>query len=361
MISPSALLLLGAGVAVGLALGLPVLAAIGLGLLAWVVRVGFTAFERPATPRVKVSPAANRGAASSLDAQAAKDRFDRAVRRWTTGRSVTTSASSASASTDGVDEGRQIARRGQEIDEALASIDVAACRQELDELRRSGETGIAADRTAEALRAQLASAARMEAVVREAPRPLRLLDARLDELVARAVEVSVSAGDTTRSHARRRRRRARQGDGVAAAALEETRRGGPIDHPGVEQGGPQADGGALRPRALRREPSRPPGAAARQRLGRARHRALPGHRPAALVALAYALGQACLTDAYNLANNSPNAVYELLLGGVLSATLCRSSRRSSRRTTTRRPPRSSACRPSRIAVLDRDRGARRAA
>ena len=39
------------------------------------------------------------------------------------------------------------------------------------------------------------------------------------------------------------------------------------------------------------------------------------------MALAAALGQASLSDAFNLANNSPNAVYELLLGGVLSATL----------------------------------------
>ena len=33
------------------------------------------------------------------------------------------------------------------------------------------------------------------------------------------------------------------------------------------------------------------------------------------------IGQTALADAYNLANNSPNAVYELLLGGVLSASL----------------------------------------
>ena len=33
------------------------------------------------------------------------------------------------------------------------------------------------------------------------------------------------------------------------------------------------------------------------------------------------VGQTALSDAYNLANNSPNAVYELLLGGVLSASL----------------------------------------
>ncbi len=38
-------------------------------------------------------------------------------------------------------------------------------------------------------------------------------------------------------------------------------------------------------------------------------------------ALAAVLGQAALADAYESANNSPNAVYELLLGGVLSASL----------------------------------------
>ena len=37
--------------------------------------------------------------------------------------------------------------------------------------------------------------------------------------------------------------------------------------------------------------------------------------------LAYALGKASLADTYNLANNTPNIVYELVLGGVLTATL----------------------------------------
>lgn len=39
------------------------------------------------------------------------------------------------------------------------------------------------------------------------------------------------------------------------------------------------------------------------------------------VALAYAIGQNSLTDAYNVANTTPNIVFELVLGGVLSATL----------------------------------------
>ena len=38
-------------------------------------------------------------------------------------------------------------------------------------------------------------------------------------------------------------------------------------------------------------------------------------------ALAYALAFTRFSDAYNLANTTPNIVYELVLGGILSATL----------------------------------------
>ncbi len=38
-------------------------------------------------------------------------------------------------------------------------------------------------------------------------------------------------------------------------------------------------------------------------------------------ALTYALGATTLSDAYNLANTTPNIIYELILGGILSATL----------------------------------------
>jgi len=38
-------------------------------------------------------------------------------------------------------------------------------------------------------------------------------------------------------------------------------------------------------------------------------------------ALAYALGFTRLADAYNLANTTPNILYDLVLGGILSATL----------------------------------------
>lgn len=40
-----------------------------------------------------------------------------------------------------------------------------------------------------------------------------------------------------------------------------------------------------------------------------------------IMAIAYALGTRALADAYNLANTTPNVVYDLVLGGILAATL----------------------------------------
>src|SRR5207237_7287013 len=38
-----------------------------------------------------------------------------------------------------------------------------------------------------------------------------------------------------------------------------------------------------------------------------------------LVALAYALGFTRLTDSYNLANTTPNIIYDLVLGGIMAS------------------------------------------
>ena len=42
---------------------------------------------------------------------------------------------------------------------------------------------------------------------------------------------------------------------------------------------------------------------------------------ARLVVFGIVVGQTALADAFDLANNVPNAIYELLLGGVLAASL----------------------------------------
>ena len=42
---------------------------------------------------------------------------------------------------------------------------------------------------------------------------------------------------------------------------------------------------------------------------------------ARLIVFGMVVGQTALADAFDLANNVPNAIYELLLGGILSASL----------------------------------------
>ena len=42
---------------------------------------------------------------------------------------------------------------------------------------------------------------------------------------------------------------------------------------------------------------------------------------ARVVVFGYVIGQTALADAYTIGNETPNIVYELLIGGVLSATL----------------------------------------
>ncbi len=244
MVSPSALLLAGGGVAVGLVAGLPVLAAAGLGAVAWAARVALAVPKGPRTVRLdpRSLPEPWRGFVQS--AIEARDRFDRNVATMEQGPLRDRMAVIGARIRAGVDESWRIAQRGAQIDQARASLDIESSRAELAQLRSSGETGEAADRTTEALEAQLASADRMEAVVREARDRLRIMDARLDELVARAVEVSVSAGDTTDPLL------AGDVDGLVQEmeslrlALEETRRGGPLDDPGRELRG---GGGALPP------------------------------------------------------------------------------------------------------------------
>ena len=63
--------------------------------------------------------------------------------------------------------------------------------------RRPSAPGSTTEQTAEALQAQLATAERMDAVIAQTVDRLRLLDARLDETVTRAVELSVDAAGSS--------------------------------------------------------------------------------------------------------------------------------------------------------------------
>jgi hypothetical protein len=246
MLSPSALVLAGAGVAGGIVVGLPILAAVGIGAVAWGLRVAMAVPRAPAKPRIDAGALREPWRGFVRAAQQSKHRFDRAVGSMAEGPLRERLVEIGQRIDDGVQESWRIASRADDIEQATASLEIASAERELRQLQASGETGPAAERTAEALQAQLAAAGRLQAVVRQAQDRLRIVDARLDELVARAVEVSVSAGSTTDPLL------ASDVDGLVQEmeslrlALEETRPGGPLDDPGHELGGA---GGPLPPPA----------------------------------------------------------------------------------------------------------------
>jgi len=98
-----------------------------------------------------------------------------------------------------VEESWAIAKRGDEIDAAVTRIDPVRLRSRLDTLTKGSASASAQGDLAEAvssLEGQLASADRLKAMSASTADRLRLTQARLDELVARAAEVSVGTSDT---------------------------------------------------------------------------------------------------------------------------------------------------------------------
>jgi hypothetical protein len=194
LMSPLGILLAGVGTAAGVVVGLPALAAVGVGAAAYAARVALAIPRGEVTDRIDPLALSVPWRDFVQSAVNSKHRFDRAVSRTHRGPLRDHLTTVAARLADGTDECWRIARHGDALDEALTQIDVDAVRRE----RAAMETAAASDHranTIEALDAQIASAERLARVANDARDRLRLLDARLDELVARAIELSVSEDD----------------------------------------------------------------------------------------------------------------------------------------------------------------------
>lgn len=197
--SPLGIVLFGAGTAGAILVGAPIAAAAGIGALAWGGRV-LAAVPRDArTDRVEPFALSEPWRGFVVDAQRAKVRFDSVVADMSSGPLRDRLAGLATRLDDGISESWRIAKRGHDISAALARLDTVRTRAELAQVRvqldgRSPTPATA--KTIQSLEAQIASADRLQATADDARDRLRLLDARFDELVARAVEVSVGSGDS---------------------------------------------------------------------------------------------------------------------------------------------------------------------
>ena len=194
MMSPLGIVLFGAGAAVSIVAGLPLVAAAGVGALAWGGRVLAAVGTNPATPQPQALSEPWRGYAEN--AQDAKRRFDQVGASVAVGPLRQRLTDLSARLDEGIDESWRIAKRGHEIVAALGQIDTNAATAELAELESGGVVGGPQAATIESLRAQLAAADRLSSLAQQSRDRLRLLDARFDELIARAVEVSVGSGDS---------------------------------------------------------------------------------------------------------------------------------------------------------------------
>jgi hypothetical protein len=197
--SPLGILLAGAGVSVGIVVGAPLVAAIGLGVAAWAGRVAVAIPRAPTEERIDPFTLDEPWRRFVQEALQARARFTEAVGRADSGPLRDRLREIADRMETGVRECWRIACRGQALVEARSGIDVGDVQRQLEAVSRDADepsaSGSALARTAEALRAQLETAQRMDAVIADAHSRLRLLDARLDEAVARTLELSVRADD----------------------------------------------------------------------------------------------------------------------------------------------------------------------
>lgn len=191
MFSPSATLLAGAGASVAILAGAPLVAAAAVGALAWLGRVALAIPRKPRDMRVDPAKLRDPWRRFVADAVDARRRFDTACKRARPGPLQDRLVELGRRIEQAVDESWLIARQGEALQTAWHDLDIEQVEAELAELVDRPESS-SRDQAIEALKAQLQAGRRIRNVGEDAMNRLRVLNARLDEAVARAIELSVS-------------------------------------------------------------------------------------------------------------------------------------------------------------------------
>lgn len=197
--SPWSILLFGAATAAGIVAGVPIAIAGVIGAAAYAGKVAFAVPRNQRTGKIDPFTLKEPWRGYVAGALASKARFDRTVESTREGPLRDRLHDLSGRLEDGIQESWKIACRGDDIDGAISQLDTRDAQAELEQVReqiaREGSSP-ALDSTMESLTATVESGRRMQRVSSSTRDRLRLLDARFDELVARAVEVSVGAGDS---------------------------------------------------------------------------------------------------------------------------------------------------------------------
>jgi hypothetical protein len=197
VMAPSAIVLAGVGAAAAILGGLPILAIAGVGALAYAARVAMLLPKRRKGERIDPMTVADPWRAFINEALDAQRRYRKAVSTASAGPMRDRLIEIGAHIDEGVAECWRVARRGDALADAIGNLDAPSARRELETAKQAAKAtpGEAQDATVDALQAQVDSADRLTEVARDAQSKLRLLNARLDEAVARAVELSITADD----------------------------------------------------------------------------------------------------------------------------------------------------------------------
>lgn len=182
--------------------GLPLVAAVLLGVLAYAVRVAVAipgaAGRRP--ERIDPFTVQEPWRRFVQEALQARSRFDELVHRMPDGPLRENLAGIAGRMHAVVEENYRVAQQGQALAKARRTIDVRRIERQQAELTTGagdgdgdGTTDPVAQQVIASLEAQRAAAERLDRVQADAQSRLRLLDARMDEALARAVELSAQS------------------------------------------------------------------------------------------------------------------------------------------------------------------------
>jgi phage shock protein A len=201
MTSPSGILALGAGAALGILTGGGAIAAVVVGALAYAGRVGLAIPRNPKGSRIDPFTLSEPWRHYVRDALQAHTRFREAVEQARTGPTQDRLRQIDERVDTGVQEVWRIACRGHELVDARRRLDPDEIRREIAATEANASQpwakGSNLERTMESLDAQLRTVERLERVIGDADSRLRLLNARLDEAAARGIELSVQASSAT--------------------------------------------------------------------------------------------------------------------------------------------------------------------
>jgi hypothetical protein len=201
--SPSAILAAGAGAALGVVatvstggLAAPLVAGLLGGALGYGGRVALAIPRRSNGPGIDPFGVNEPWRYAVKDALAAQARYRDALRGFRDGPLRDSLATIGSQIDAAVAEVWEVAKQGQQVADARKRIDDREARWQLDQVAAQippgGQATPTQERTVESLQAQLAAGARMDDLMRSTYAELGLINARLDEAVTQAIELSVT-------------------------------------------------------------------------------------------------------------------------------------------------------------------------